>query len=176
MKALVVALGLAVSAAGTAATVVAPAVMHATRLAHGDTVTGPLALSHPMHILVSLKLRNEAQLQAFNARPHAPMTPAQFAAMYSPTQAQAQAVADFMKAHGFRNVTIAPNRLLVSGDAPAANVQRAFQTSMVSVKTHDGRMAYANSGDVKVPAALQNTVQSVLGLQTVHISNTGAPQ
>jgi subtilase family serine protease len=172
MKALVVALGLAVSAAGTAATVVAPAVMHATRLAHGDTVTGPLALSHPMHILVSLKLRNEAQLQAFNARPHAPMTPAQFAAMYSPTQAQAQAVADFMKAHGFRNVTIAPNRLLVSGDAPAANVQRAFQTSMVSVKTHDGRMAYANSGEVKVPAALQGVVQSVLGLQTVHIMHT----
>jgi subtilase family serine protease len=146
--------------------------MHATRLAHGDVVTGPLALSHPMHILVSLKLRNEAQLQAFNAKPHAALTPAQFTAMYSPTQAQAQAVADFMKAHGFSNVTIAPNRLLVSGDAPAASVQRAFQTSMVSVKTHDGRMAYANSGDVRVPAALQSTVQSVLGLQTVHIMHT----
>ena len=172
MKALVVALGLAVAAVGTAATVTAPAVMHATRLAHGDVVTGPLALSHPMHILVSLKLRNEAQLQAFNAKPHAALTPAQFTAMYSPTQAQAQAVADFMKAHGFSNVTIAPNRLLVSGDAPAASVQRAFQTSMVSVKTHDGRMAYANSGDVKVPAALQSTVQSVLGLQTVHIMHT----
>jgi len=172
MKALVVALGLAVAAVGTAATVAAPAVMHATRLAHGDVVTGPLALSHPMHILVSLKLRNEAQLQAFNAKPHAALTPAQFTAMYSPTQAQAQAVADFMKAHGFSNVTIAPNRLLVSGDAPAASVQRAFQTSMVSVKTHDGRMAYANSGDVRVPAALQSTVQSVLGLQTVHIMHT----
>jgi subtilase family serine protease len=172
MKALVVALGLAVAAAGTAATVAAPAVMHAPRLAHGDVVTGPLALSHPMHILVSLKLRNEAQLQAFNAKPHPALTPAQFTAMYSPTPAQAQAVANFMKAHGFSNVTIAPNRLLVSGDAPAASVQRAFQTSMVSVKTHDGRMAYANSGDVKVPAALQSTVQSVLGLQTVHIMHT----
>ncbi|HET6913643.1 MAG TPA: protease pro-enzyme activation domain-containing protein [Rhodanobacteraceae bacterium] len=172
MKALVVAMGLAAAAAGSAATVAAPAVMHATRLAHGDAISGPLALSHPMHIVVSLKLRNEAQLQAFNAKPHAPMSSAQFVAAYSPTQAQAQAVADYLKANGFSNITIAPNRLLVSGDAPAANVQRAFQTTMVSVRTHDGRMAYANSGDVKLPAALANSVFSVLGLQTVHMMHT----
>ena len=171
MKALVAAMGLAF---GIAANAAAPdtAVTHATLLAHGDSVVGALALSHPMHVLVSLKLRNQAQLQAFNAKPHQALTPAQFTATYSPTQAQAQAVANFLKASGFSNVTIAPNRLLVSGDAPAAAVQRAFNTTMVSVKTHDGRMAYANSSDVKVPASLQSTVQAVIGLQTVHIAHT----
>jgi len=61
----------------------------ATALNTGDTVTGPLATSQPMHIVVALKLNNQAQLQAFLADPgHAELTPEQFAALYSPTVAQ----------------------------------------------------------------------------------------
>src|SRR5690242_2021849 len=152
IKALVVAMSLAAVAAAAAAAPAAPAVARATILRHGDTAAGPLALSQPMHIVVALKLRNQAQLHSFIASLHQPnapkpMTSEQFMQAHSPTSAQAQAVGDFMRHAGFTNVEIAPNRLLVSGDAPAASVQAAFGTKFVSVKTHDGRMAYANTQD-----------------------------
>ncbi len=147
----------------------------ATQLQANDTVLGPLAQSRSMHIVISLKLRNQATLKAFLANPHhAILTPAQFKARFSPTAAQARSVADFMKRKGFRNVTIARNRLLVSGDAPASAVQSAFNTHMVSVQTHDGRRAYANASTPKVPASLQGTVLAVLGLQNVHVLHTFA--
>ncbi|HEX7130142.1 MAG TPA: protease pro-enzyme activation domain-containing protein [Rhodanobacteraceae bacterium] len=178
MKALAVAMGIAVAGVAAAATTpAAPAVAHATILRHGDAVAGPLALSQSMHIVVALKLRNQAQLHHFIAslhQPHAPkpMTTAQFMAAHAPTVAQARAVANYMRRSGFTNVQIAPNRMLVSGDAPAAKVQAAFGTSFVSVRTHDGRMAYANTRDAHVPAALQDSVLSVIGLQTVHTAHT----
>ena len=181
MKALVVAMGLAISAAASAATPASPAVAHATALRQGDTVAGPLALAQPMHIVVSLKLRNQPQLHSFIASLHQPGTPApkpmtsaQFMSAHSPTAAQAHQVAAWLTRMGFRNVEIAPNRLLVSGDAPAAVVQRAFETSLVSVHTHDGRNAFANSSAAHVPAALQGVVLSVIGLQTVHQAHTFA--
>jgi len=173
LKALVVALSVAAGAAANAATTVSPAIARPTVLRQGDVVAGPMAISSPMHIVMGLKLRNKAELDALvSQRGFKPLTSAQFAARYSPTQAQAQAVANFLKASGFTNVEIAPNRLLVSGDASAGTVQRAFQTSLVSVRTHDGRMAYANSSNAVVPASLQSIVSSVLGLQTVHIAHT----
>jgi subtilase family serine protease len=172
LKALVVALSLAAAAAASAAPA-APAIAHATILRQGDAVAGPLAINKQMHIVVGLKLRNQSQLDALISHPgFKPLTGAQFLAQYSPTAEQAQAVANFLKQSGFTNVEIAPNRLLVSGDASAGAVQRAFQTSLVSVKTHDGRMAYANSSNAAVPASLQSVVASVLGLQTVHIAHT----
>ncbi|MGN6312964.1 MAG: protease pro-enzyme activation domain-containing protein [Rhodanobacteraceae bacterium] len=172
VKALVVALSLAAAASANAAPA-AQAIAHATVLRNGDTVAGALAISKPMHIVMGLNLRNKAQLDALISKPgFTPLTGAQFLAQYSPTAEQAQAVADFLKQSGFTNVEIAPNRLLVSGDATAGAVQRAFHTSLVSVKTHDGRVAYANSSDASVPDSLQPIVASVLGLQTVHIAHT----
>ncbi|MBS0446336.1 MAG: PKD domain-containing protein [Proteobacteria bacterium] len=123
-----------------------------------------------MHIVIGLKLQNKAELDALIAKPgFKPLTSAQFAERYSPSAAQAQAVADFLTQHGFSNVKIAPNRILVSGDAQAGTVQRAFETTLVSVQTHDGRQAYANTTDAHVPASLESFVNGVMGLQNVHI-------
>ena len=128
LKTLVVALGLAACAAASAATAASPAMARPTRLEQGDVVSGALALSQPMHIVVGLKLQNKAELDAYIAqRGFKPLTGAQFVARYSPSMAQAQAVANYLKQQGFTNVKISPNRILVSGDASAANVQRAFQ-------------------------------------------------
>lgn len=170
LKALTAALALAAAGTSAMAADASPAMARATRLAQEDFVAGPLALAQPMHIVIGLKLQNKAELDALISKPgFKPLTGEQFVARYSPSQAQAQAVADFLTRSGFSNVTIAPNRILVSGDAPAGNVQRAFQTSLVSVKTSDGRTAYANSSDATVPAALASFVNGVMGLQTVHI-------
>ncbi|MDE2496638.1 MAG: xanthorhodopsin, partial [Xanthomonadaceae bacterium] len=164
LKGLVVGLGLAV---GSLACAAAPAgtrvVAHAAALHTGDMVTGPISLSQSMRVSVSLQLRNEAQLQAFIANPNHPnLTPAQFTAQYGPSEADANAVAAWLTQHGFSDIAISPNRLLVSATAPAAAVQSAFHTNMERVHTHDGRDAFANASDAVIPVSLHG-VSGVIG-------------
>lgn len=179
IKSLVVAMGVATAASAFAAAQgdlsSMVALKHATALHAGDSVTGPLAFSQPMHIVVSLKLRNQDQLHAYLAKPgHKALTSEQFKTRYAPTEAQAKAVADYLTKAGFSKVTIAPNRMLVEGYGHADTAQAAFRTSFVRVHTHDGRDAYANASDVNIPAALQDSVLEVLGVQTVHVAHTFA--
>ena len=170
LKGLVLGLGLAV---GSLACAAAPAgtrvVAHAAALHTGDTVAGPMSLSAPIRVSFSLQLRNEAQLQAFIANSNHPnLTSAQFTAQYGPDEADANAVAAWLTQHGFSDVSISSNRLLVSATAPAAAVQSAFHTNMERVHTHDGRDAFANASDAVVPVSLHG-VSGVIGLQTVHV-------
>ena len=170
LKSLVVAVGLATASfACVAAPAATRVVAHAAALRAGDVVAGPMSLMRPLRVSVALNLRNEAQLKAFIANPNHPnMTPAEFAREYGPSQADADAVAGWLRQHGFSDVTISPNRILVSASGAVSAVQSAFRTSMVRVHTHDGRNAFANAGDAVIPASLRG-VSGVLGLQTVHV-------
>ncbi|MHB1059420.1 MAG: pre-peptidase C-terminal domain-containing protein [Rhodanobacter sp.] len=155
---------------------------HATQLRQGDVVSGPLATSQPIHIEVALKLRNPAQLHTFLATAKTStlsmvqhkLSSQQFIASYSPTADQANKVAAWLKSAGFTNVKIAPNRLMVSADGRADTAQAAFKTSFAKVRTKEGRMAFMHNGDVQIPAALQDSVLSVIGLQNVHQAHTFA--
>ncbi|HEY2345488.1 MAG TPA: protease pro-enzyme activation domain-containing protein [Xanthomonadaceae bacterium] len=158
-----------------------PALAQATNLDRGDAVTGALPLIQPIHIEVALKMRDREGLDAFiadNARLQASrivpqvMTSEEFLARHAPTPVQAQAVADYLTSMGYTHVTIAPNRLLVSADGTAAMARNAFMTSFVQVHTHDGRIAYANIDDARIPAALADKVLAVVGLQSVHQAHT----
>jgi xanthomonalisin len=102
------------------------------------------------------------------------MTPSQLAADYLPTQAQVRAVTDYLRSAGFGNIRVSPNRMIVNASGSAGTVQSAFRTTLVGVRTHDGRDAFANSSAIRIPAALQDTVQAVLGLQSVHVAHTMA--
>jgi len=166
------------SGTGTFATIA-----HPTVLRQGDAVLGALPMAQPIHIEVALKMRDRDGLEAFianNAKNQAHgvaaqlMTPAQFLANHAPTQAQADAVASYLTHSGFTNVVIAPNRLLVSADGTARTARDAFMTTFAQVQTHDGRIAFANTGEVRIPAALQDNILSVVGLQTVHQAHTFA--
>src|SRR5690349_7963845 len=119
--------GVALGAAGSALAAAPSASMavtatHATTLRNGDVIDGMVPFTQPIHVEVSLRLRNAAALASFieNAsRPESTqrtMAPADFIAQHAPTADQAQAVVDFLNQAGFRNVTVAPNRLLVSAD------------------------------------------------------------
>lgn len=190
LKLLVAAIGLsavaavnATSASNTAGSNAFVALsQHATRLRQGDVVNGPLAVSQPIHIEVALKLRNPDQLHTFLATAKSStlsmvqhkMSAQQFVASYSPTADQANKVAAWLRSAGFTNVTIAPNRLMVSADGRADTAQAAFKTSLAQVRTKEGRTAYMNNGAVQIPAALQDSVLSVIGLQNVHQPHTFA--
>src|SRR5690625_3492458 len=133
----------------------------ATALGANDKVMGPMAAQKTLRIVVALKLRNQHKLQSFlrqaysGANPVQPLTTHEFVASYSPTTTQASKVAQFLKTAGFSDVDISSNRMLVSGNAPVSTVEKTFHTRLVSVATHDGRMAWANKSAPKIPASLQ---------------------
>ncbi|MFC5740846.1 S53 family peptidase [Dyella tabacisoli] len=174
-KLLITAMSLAAASAwaGPANDAAMVSLHHATLLRQGDTITGPLSSSQPMHVVVALKPRNQDQLDAYMASPgFKPLTPEQYDAQYAPTPAQAEAVADHLRRAGLVDVRIGPSRLMVEASGRADSVQAAFATRLVQVHTHDGRDAYANASDVRVPAALQGSVAAVLGMQNVHRLHT----
>lgn len=164
----------AVDASATAgpALVAAPA-----RLAHGDAILGALPMNTPMHVVVGLKLRDRTGLEAAvhagaqaavdGRAPHL-LSRTDVLDQHAPTQAQAQAVADYLTARGFGNVTISPSRMLVSADGTAMVARDAFMTTFAQVRTADGRVAYANTTEARIPGLLADKVEAVLGLQTVH--------
>jgi xanthomonalisin len=139
----------------------------------------PLENSKALQVAVGLNLRNAAQLQAFIKSVNTPgnaaygkfLTPAQFKATYSPTDAQVQAVVAHLQQSGFSNVTVSANNTLVFADGNAATVAAAFNTTMKTY-THGGKQRFGNDGDVMVPQALSGIVGSVMGLQNVSQKHT----
>jgi subtilase family serine protease len=140
----------------------------------------PMRAGDPVHIVVSLKVRNKGQLDAFTSRMMAgsatkPMTSAEFMERHAPSAEQAQKVVKYLRAHGFVNVEVAENRLLVSADGTAGSVKDAFRAELHEYDV-GGRKAHANVTDAVVPASLGDTVLGVLGLQTVHLFHTTLKQ
>ncbi len=134
-----------------------------------------VAFNMPLHVQVALKIQNKAALDDFITAAHNPADPlfhaklqsSDVAANFLPSQAQAQAVVDYLSHAGFTNISVSANRLLVSADGTASNAQAAFGTRFVRATDANGHAAYANIDDAKVPAALADTVLAVSGLQTM---------
>ena len=166
--------------AAPAATAWVATATHAHALAATASAKDLVEPGMPIHIAVALKLQNRPVLDAFIADAHNPhsamfgarLLPQDVTANFSPSAAQVQAVVDYLTRSGFTNVTVAPNRLMVSADGTAASVRTAFGARLVHARDSQGHAAYANIDDAKVPAALSGTVLSVLGLQTVSHAHT----
>jgi pseudomonalisin len=138
------------------------------------TFEGYAADQEPISVTIALKVQNKALLDSFTKelyRPGSPsfhqwMTREETVNNFSPTQAQAQAVANYLAQNGFTNVQISSNRLLVTADGTVGAVRQAFQTQIGHFR-RDGREGIANVDDVSVPVSLGATVDRVLGLQTL---------
>lgn len=136
---------------------------------------GPVPANMPMRIVVGMRLRDPAGAKAVERRQNTPgdpmfasyLTPSEFTARFSPSGAQVAAVGHYLAEHGFRNLVAEPNNLVISGEAPAAAVEAAFDTQIHRFRTAHGTFEYANVSPALVPAALQNSVVSVLGLHSL---------
>lgn len=144
----------------------------ATLIGAGDRVTSVAPLTQRFAVGVALKLRNQAQLNAYVSKPHAPMSRATLVADYLPTAAQAQAVVSYLQRAGFRNVSVSKDRTMVHAEGSTMAVKQAFRTSMVKVRTAAGRTAFANNTPLQLPANVKANVAAVLGLQNVHVRHT----
>ena len=134
------------------------------------TDLGAAPAATPIHIAVALRgnragadamlrhiyTKGDPQYRQF-------LTPAQFTALFSPSAAQAAAVAAYLTNEGMSNVSITPNRLLVTADTTVAGASAAFNTQIHST-VQGSHGAYANVAPAQVPAALGGTVAAVIGL------------
>lgn len=128
-----------------------------------------------MRIVVGLSMRNRAGADNLLLAQHTPgttvfhkwLTPAQFTAMFNPTYGQAAGVAAYLKQHGFTNVTIEPNNLMVTGIASASRVEAAFHTTIRATQA-GGRLIYGNVTPAMVPAQFHGLVAAVLGLTNAY--------
>jgi len=139
----------------------------------------PLKAGEQVDIVVSLKLRNKAELDSLTSKLMTgaagarPLTSAEFLAKHAPTEADAQAVVAYLRAQGFTNIDVAPNRLLVSATGTALAIRGAFKADLHEYNVN-GRRAYANVTDALIPQHLSSSVLGVIGLQNVHMMHTHA--
>ena len=129
-----------------------------------------VAPGQAVEIAVSLKVRNRDLLeQRVAAIRGAGSTDfigeAELVGRHLPTQAQVTAVVTHLTAAGFRNIEVAPNRLLVTATGSAANVKTAFNTTLRNFGAGATRV-YSNTSDAQVPEALADIVLAVHGLQS----------
>lgn len=145
------------------------------------SLVSPLDPGTSLHVVVSLQLRNLAQLQIFLHDISQPgsavyakyLSPSQFMTSYAPTSQQVQAVVGYLQKNGFEHIAVASNHLLINADGLASDISAAFNTSLVHytqantfIPTH---LYYANTAPAQVPQALSGIVGAVLGLQNIYL-------
>ena len=135
-----------------------------------------LASGQRVHVAVTLKLRNKADLDSLTRRiqsgkSHHFLSTAEFMKHHAPTQHQVDSVVAHLSQAGFSNIHVAANNLVITADGSAGAVNTAFHTKLHRV-TVQGREAFANVSDAMVPQSLGDTVLAVEGLQTVTMMHT----
>ncbi len=121
----------------------------------------------PMEIVVRLSLRNTEELEQLQrdqrdrSSPsyHQRLTAAQFNARFGPTQAEADAVAQWLGGSGFTVSEIDLPRHSITAQASAAVVSRALDVAIIS----DGTL-FANTTEPIVPSALAPLIANIEGL------------
>ncbi len=143
---------------------------------------GAVDPSTAMHVTVALQMQNAQALQNLvqqQATPNSPnfgkyITLAQFNASYAPSIDSVKAVHSYLAHYGLTNIAIERNRLFVTANGTAGQIEAAFNTSL-SRFLQKGKQVFVNTTPAQVPQALGGVVLSVLGLNNV-VSTTPITQ
>lgn len=152
--------------------------------ARTPSTTG-VAGTTPIRFEVSLNLRDAAGAQALAqdvSTPGGPLyhrylSPAQWEARFSPTQAQVGQVTTWLHEEGFTVGSVSPDRLRIEVEGTAAQVEQAFSTSLSYhvVAGHTLRLADRN---LSVPTSLSSIVSGAPGISQTYATpdfSSGAP-
>ena len=110
-------------------------------LARAEFDRGAVAESQPMTRMLFLLQRSmeqetalrqllDAQQTKSSANYHAWLTPAQFGQQFGPSDADVQAVTDWLTKQGFQVAKVSAGRTTIEFNGTAAQVQNAFQTQI----------------------------------------------
>ena len=142
-------------------------------------LVGRAPAGQTLEISAVLPLRNKAEINRM-IESRQILGPAAVRAQFSPTDATVSAVTSYLSSNGFRDISVSPNHLLVTGYATVAQAERAFDTTISSYELN-GKGVYANTAAVRVPVSLGSSVAAVLGLSDVpmnvpNVAASSAPQ
>ncbi|HEY2319033.1 MAG TPA: S53 family peptidase [Solirubrobacteraceae bacterium] len=120
-----------------------------------------------MPVTLVLSARNADALKALVARPHAPLTPAQYAARFAPAPATVDAIRSWAAAHQLAVASVSSNRLLVTLTGSSSQVAQALGTSFHRFHSAASGDFFAATRTAQLPAAFASDVSAVLGLSSL---------
>jgi pseudomonalisin len=155
----------------TAAMALAPSALAGTAgtsawKVRGATSAGTYTASH-MSVTLALAERNQSALDALLAKPHAPLTPAQFAAQFAPSTATVDAISSWAAAHHLTVSSVSANRLLVTLSGSSSQLASALQTGFERFRSSADGTFFAASKAAHLPSAFASNVTAVLGLSSL---------
>src|SRR5579862_1756682 len=107
---------------------------------------------------------------------HAWLTPEEFGKQFGPSDADVQAVTDWLTRQGFQVAKVAAGRTAIEFSGNAAQVRNAFHTEIHRFAMN-GEEHFANVSEPAIPAALAPVVKGVAALNTfprkAHLHNKG---
>jgi hypothetical protein len=147
----------------------------AVGLPAGAQVTGATSSTATVTADVSLKPRDPAALEAFVHAVSTPGSPqyghylarGQFGPEFGPTPATVAATRAWLASSGLRVGANSSDGLLIPVSGTAAQIESAFGVPLENARLAGGRLARAETAEPRVPAALADSVEGVLGLSTV---------
>src|SRR2546428_716993 len=105
------------------------------------------------------------------------LTPQQFRQQFAPSQAQVNAIQNWLRSQGFSVVYTPQNNHYVSAEGTVAQAAAAFGTSFGMYRVA-GLTLRSPSSDISVPASIAGSISGVIGLddvaQTVHTNHIKA--
>ena len=148
--------------------------------------TGAVAGNTQIAFQVNLKLPDQQAAEQFANAVSTPgsasygkyLTAAQWEARFSPSASSVNAVEKFLRQSGFDVGGATADRMEVSASGTAAQVERAFSTSLAMYRVQGQNLRLANQA-LAVPSSIGSIVEGVSGVdQTLNkpASTTGTPQ
>ena len=130
-----------------------------------------VARSTRVRFQVQLRLRDQAGADTLalavstpgNAQYRQYLTPEQYRARFSPTQASVDTVSAWLASQGLKVTGVPANRAFIEAEGSAAQVEKTFQTSLVTVDAN-GKQRRVSTSDPAVPANLISSIDGVTGL------------
>lgn len=120
-----------------------------------------------MTVTLALAERNQSALNALLAKPHVPLTPAQFAAQFAPSTATVDAIRGWAAANDLTVSSVSANRLLVTLSGSSGQLASALQTGFERFHSAADGNFFAASRAAHLPSAFASNVTAVLGLSSL---------
>ena len=130
--------------------------------------------SAPVSLAISLPLRNQKALNEMLQRMYDPadplykqfLTPEEYTAQFSPTQAQYNAVVNYLRRSGLAVSQTYPTRTQVDVVGSVSRVNAAFGIQLKRFVAADGMTFRAADTTVTLPASMSGLISAVTGLDT----------
>ena len=133
--------------------------------------TGAVAGNTQIDFQVNLKLPNQQAAQQFATAVSTPgsasygkyLSASQWEARFSPSASSVKAVETFLRQSGFNVSGASSDRMAVSATGSAAQIERAFSTSLAMYHVQGHNIRLANTA-LAVPSSIGNIVEGVSGV------------